>query len=387
MTNCLGILRRLVTAGLPLLLLACASPPPQAPIGTLLHDGFFAPQDLSAPTQDIFAMSPEMRSFADRELSGFGSGRDLRRRLVEALYDGQRLRLQYDASHTGNASETFQARAGNCLSLVIMTATFARHFGMPVTFRAMDLAPEYSRAGGLTLENGHVNLVLEPASLRATWDASELVVDFLPSQELRGRRYQALDENAVEAMFMNNRAAEALAKGDEDLAYAWVRQALLKDPSFGAAANTLGVLYLRRGHLAAAEAALRHALGGNADSTAALTNLAAVLRRSGREGEASELTARLRRLQPYAPFHFLDLGRQALARGDAVAALGLLQRELERQPHQPEVHFWTAQAYVTIGDKTRATEHLRQAVENSGTRDSQQVYSAKLNHLRALQMQ
>ena len=70
-----------------------------------------------------------------------------------------------------------------------------------------------------------------------------------------------------------------------------------------------------------------------------------------------------------------------------MAALGLLQRELERQPHQPEVHFWTAQAYVTIGDKTRATEHLRQAVENSGTRDSQQVYSAKLNHLRALQMQ
>jgi len=41
--------------------------------------------------------------------------------------------LEYESRVTRNASETYAARMGNCLSLVIMTAAFARKVGMRIS--------------------------------------------------------------------------------------------------------------------------------------------------------------------------------------------------------------------------------------------------------------
>jgi Tfp pilus assembly protein PilF len=53
-------------------------------------------------------------------------------------------------------------------------------------------------------------------------------------------------------MFMNNRAAEALARQQVDQAYWWVRAAIAQAPQFTAAYNTLGGVYLRHGDVPAA---------------------------------------------------------------------------------------------------------------------------------------
>ena len=47
--------------------------------------------------------------------------RSRQRALYDALYERGHLKIEYDAAMTRNASETFDAHAGNCLSLVIMT--------------------------------------------------------------------------------------------------------------------------------------------------------------------------------------------------------------------------------------------------------------------------
>jgi hypothetical protein len=54
------------------------------------------------------------------------STREVRQLLFDALYGNGRLRLDYDSAMTRNATEAFAARSGNCLSLVLMTAAFAR---------------------------------------------------------------------------------------------------------------------------------------------------------------------------------------------------------------------------------------------------------------------
>ena len=59
---------------------------------------------------------------------------------------------------------------------------------------------------------------------------------------------------------MNNRAAEALARGDLSDAYCWAREAMIQAPDFLSAYNTLGVLYPRHGNLAKAKKVLNHAL-------------------------------------------------------------------------------------------------------------------------------
>ncbi len=372
------------------LLAACVSRPPTGPVAELLHDQLFAASREAVDPASVFALSDDMRRYAAAELQATAQPRDPRRALIEALYSRGQLGLRYDAAVTRNAGEAFSARAGNCLSLVIMTAAFAKHLDLPVSYRSVLIDDQYTRHGDLYMTSGHVNLVLDrlpPRSVFSVHEADSLTIDFLPPQELRGQRSEPLAERTIVAMFMNNRAAEALSQGRLDDSYAWAREAVRQDPGFAAAVNTLGVVYMRGGHLREAEAALRAVLAREPEHLSSLSNLVLLLQRAGRQTEALALGVRLAQLQPYPPFHFFDLGRQAMDVGDFGRARQLFARELRRQPDQHEVHFWAAQADLQLGDTAGATGHLREAMANSPTRDSQQVYAAKLDRLRAARLQ
>ena len=382
--------RRFVPAACCALLMACAQPPLLHDTPTLLHDEFYPLAVVPADRDQVFAMSPSMRAYAATDLASVAQLRDARRALLDALYKNGKLQLNYDAAVTRNAAEAFDARAGNCLSLVIMTAAFARHFGVPVSFQSVRIDDTYARSGNLVLASGHVNLVLgrlTPRSMMSAPTVEPLTVDFLPADELRGQVVQPLAENTVLAMYFNNRAAEALADGRATEAYAWARESLRQAPAFLAALNTLGVLYLRDGHLVAAEAALQQVLSREPYSSSALSNLALLMQRDGRNAEADAMRARLLRVEREAPFESFEQGRLAMARGDYAKAREYFYRELRQQPYQSEVLFWTAQADWRMGDTARATRHLQQAMENSNSLGTRALYAGKLSWLRATQTQ
>jgi tetratricopeptide (TPR) repeat protein len=383
--------KHLVLAALLVLSAGCAqlgTPPTSA--RSLLHDELYPAAPTAVDPAAVFALSPAMRRYADETLAEATRTTDPRRALVDALYTRSRLALTYDASRTRNAAEAFEARAGNCLSLVIMTAAFARHLGLPVGFQSVELTELYTRSGNITFASGHVNLVMQrlpSAGVLFRGGQDELTVDFLPPAELRGQGSTAIGENMVLAMYFNNRAAEALADGRADEAYAWARAAVLQEPIFHAALNTLAVVYQRGGHVQAAEDALRRVLQADPDNAAALSNLVLLLHKSGRPAEADRVAAHLAAVQPYPPFHFLELGRKAMEAGDWAAARRHFARELKRQPHQHEVHFWAALADWRLGDSAAAAEHLKLARDFSPTMASQALYSAKLQTLQALRVQ
>jgi len=372
-------------------LAACSTAPtaPSSPTA-LLHDRLFAaaPPDVSA--EPVFAMSERMRAYVDTQLSGAHGDQQRRRKLLDALRSQGHMSLDYDDGFTRNAAEAFDKRAGNCLSLVVMTAAFAKHLRLPVRYQQVHVRPSFSRTDSLTFASGHVNLVLTslpPDPRRNYAEADELTVDFVPPEALRGTRVNVLREATVVAMFMNNRAAEHLAAEQPDVGYAWARAAVLQDPAFLPAVNTLAIVYLRSGHLAAAEAALRHVLDRAPDDEPALSNLAVTLARAGRPAEAAVMAQRLASLQPHPPFHFLDLGVQALQAGDPAKARLLIARELRRQPYQHEAHYWAGVADALLGDTAAAEKHLRQAIEHSGSPAVGARYSAKLAALKGARKQ
>ena len=370
-------------------LVGCASAPPKGPpesVAPLWHDEAFAPPSEPVKGEDVFAVSEEMTQYLDHDI-----GRQLRRYgrqrgLIDALYDREMLRLDYDAATTRTAAQAFAARSGNCLSLVIMTAALAKHLGLPVTFQSVDVEDSWTRGNSLLLVAGHVNLVLGPRMLDRAGgigNDTSTTIDFLPPQDLRGRRVSVISENRVLAMFFNNRAAETVAQGNLDQAYAWSKASLAQDPGFSSAQITLGVIYHRRGLLAAAEAAFRHALRAEPNNTQALADLASVLFSQGRNAEAEQVKQTLARLETYPPFHFFDLGRAAVQRGDFEAGRAWLKRELSRDPDYHEVHFWLALAYRGLGDVSAARRHLSIALANSTTRSEHDLYAAKLDRLQA----
>jgi Tfp pilus assembly protein PilF len=385
-----AVVQRRLVALICASLAACAqlAPPALAPSAAhLLQDALFAPASAPIEKDALFALNDNMRQFAKLHLAAIHLKDDPRQALLLALRQSS-LRLNYDAATTRNASEAFEARAGNCLSLVIMTAAFAKHLNLPLSFQSVRTDELYSRLGDLTLASGHVNMVLQRLPARASFSqarSTDLLVDFLPPEELRGQLTRPLSETALVAMYLNNRAAEHLAAGKLDAAYHWAREALLHDPSFTGSMNTLAVVYLRVQQPALAQVTLQHLLTLEPDNTAALSNLVLALRRQGEAEKAGQVQARLTALQPLPPLYHFDQGRLALAQGDLRKASDFFARELRRQPYQPEVHFWAAVAHWRQGQHQQATQHMRLAMENSSSLDTHALYAAKLEKLRSLQ--
>jgi len=367
--------------------LSACSTPGLAPVPrSLMHDELFAPPAHAPETASVFTLSPAMLAYANTELAAVARMPDPRQALIDALYQKGRLRLDYDSTYTRNAAQAFDARAGNCLSLVIMTASFAKHLNLPVQYQAVLSDDFYTQSGTLLMASGHVNMVLAPPLARQVigrHDQVSYTVDFLPQDDLRGQVTRHLDERTIVAMYLNNRAAELLGAGRPTDAYWFARAALLHDPAFHPAANTLGVVYARAGHPHLAEAAYRIAWAADPLSSSALSNLSKLLQQQGRDAEAAPLAARLVQMQPNPPFHHFRQGQAAMQSGDFDRASEHFRRELRLQPFQDEVHFWAAQAALKLGDRPKAMRHLQRAWDFSRTRGMQERYSAKLEHLRS----
>lgn len=271
-----------LTLAVGLGLAACATPPEPPPPG-LFRDALFAPPaEVPAPAE-VFALSESMRDYMRRHVAREARSGGRRDALLQALGSrpGQApLRLEYDASRTRNASEAFDARSGNCLSLVIMTAALAWELDLDVRFQSMVIDETWHRQGDLLIGAGHVNVTLgAPRSdARMSFEQAALTIDFMPQAVLPGMRVRSIDAATVVAMYMNNRAVEAMADGKLDQAYAFAREAIRQRPDFGIAYNTLGVIYRRHGDPEPAENAFLAALARMKNSPSVLANLASLRR-------------------------------------------------------------------------------------------------------------
>jgi tetratricopeptide (TPR) repeat protein len=358
---------------------ACSTAPPLSP-QPLLHDESFTRPAQPIDAREVFALDDAMRDYLRQSAKGSLYFHNRAEWLVQSLYKRGELKIEYDSATTRNAAQAFEARAGNCLSLVLMTAALAKELDLQVEYNSAYTDETWSRNGTLLLRSGHINITIGRRFLDRPrgQDSRSWTVDFLPPGELQGLRVRTLDEATVVAMFMNNRAAEALARDATDEAYWWARAGLLADPGFAAVVNTLGVIYQRSGHADAAERVFGELLRRQPDHTQALHNLALLLEQQGRPSESLPLRARLAALEPEPPYHWFTLGQQALQRGDARAARDLFAREVARADYSSEFHYWLAVAHFQLGETSAAQHHLARAEALSNSRDERDLYAAKL---------
>lgn len=358
---------------------ACASTPGRGASPDLFQDSLFARPAERISAGDVFAPSEAMQRFLATEIAPQRQAKGSQRALFEALYGRGRLRLDYDASTTRNAAEAFESKSGNCLSLVLLTAAFAKQLDLPVRYQNVYGKEAWSRSDRLNVLNEHVNLVLLP---RRPAEGPGMTIDFIPV-EPESQRTRALTEANILAMYMNNRAVESLAGRDLDRAYWWARAAIAEDGRSLAAYNTLGVIYKTHGDLQAAERVYRWILAVEPDNVITLGNLVALLEVQGRNEEAGKVSAALAKIQPTPPFHFFDLGTAAMGRGDFAQAKAMFAREVQRDAYYDKFHFWLGMAYYGLGDTDRATAELAIAVENSATAGDRAFYAGKLARIKA----
>ena len=370
-----------------LALASCAQAPGPVVAGdALFSDASFAPPSERIAAADIFKVSPAMHAYLQSRVAEEIKRRGEARGLVEALFIDRGLKLDYDAEFTRNAAQAFDARAGNCLSLAIVTGAMAKEMGLDVRYQSVSIGEHWERDGDLLELVGHVNVSVGlPVAKARAWgrDADRWTVDFLPASEMKGRETHPISEARIAAMFMNNRAAEALARQRTDDAYWWLRGGVAADPSFSGLYNTLGVTYLRKGLLAQAESALRFALSIAPDSPESWNNLAIVLRRDGRTEEAAAIDRQHPGSRAAAMAAAIDGGMKANESGDYARALELFNRALRTSRDSHQLHYLLAVTYLNLGDRRRAMEHLREAEDCSVTARQRSIYASKLELLKS----
>jgi Tfp pilus assembly protein PilF len=368
-------------------LAACATAPvpsTKAP-PSLFQDQLFAAPTERVTADDLFAMSDEMKRFVDTDVNPEVHTKGHRQALFDSLYIKggvqPRLRLTYDGTATRNAADTFAAHNGNCLSLVIMTAAFAKAMDLNVVYQSLYVDDALGRSGDIYMFVGHVNIILGRRSLDAgfgRYGGDDKIIDFLPPIETANVQSREIPESRIVAMYMNNRAAEALARGRLDDAYAWAKAAIGKDPDFSSSYNTLGVVYTRHGNLADAERAFLFTLDRQPENVHAMSNLTRVLNDEGRVAEAQEWKRKLDRIEPNPAFAYYTRGIKAMQDGDFRLARDLFAKEVDRAPYFHEFRYWLAAAYVKLGETEQARKQLALAMEFSTTRNDYDLYSAKL---------
>ena len=378
MKRCTGLL-------FSMLLGACASAPPPPP-ERLFNDQLFLAPSERISASDVFKVSEAMTRFLSTDMASQLHARGQQQGFIDALYTKGQLRLEYNSAVTRNAAQTFAARSGNCLSLVIMTAALAKELGMPVRYQRVYVDDIWRRSGDVYFTVEHVNLGLGRRTIDGGFghrDSDGVTVDFLPSADLRYIRTETLEEQTIVAMYMNNRAAEAFSLGQLNDAYWWARAAIAQDPRFATSYNTLGVIYTRHGNPREAQKALATALEFQPDNTQAMSNLIPVLKDLGRGDEAKVLARKLDAMEPNPPFSFFDRGLTALRNKDFRAARDLFAKEVDRAPYNDEFHYWLAVAYVGLGENDEARRELDKAVEYSTPGKEHDLYAAKLARIRS----
>jgi len=368
------------------MLAGCASAPAERSTDSLFNDHWFAVPSERISADDAFAMSAEMRQYLAMEIIPGMQDRDVQKSLFDKLYVEGQLKLDYDATLTRNAAQAFAARSGNCLSLVMLTAALAKELGLPVRFQLVYVDEAWDRHDGIEFLTEHVNVTLGAKAgigTRGSLQATDLTIDFLPPEDLASRRTRVLSEHTIVAMYMNNRAAELLTEPPFNRAYWWARAAISEDPRYVPAYNTLGIVYKLHGNLRAAERVFEWILEREPDNVIAMGNQLMVFQALGKTAQADALAGRLKAIRPYPPFHYFDLGVEAMKQQDYLAARKFFTLQVQRDAFYSQSHYWLGLAYYQLGDINRAQRELAMAIETSTTSADRELYTAELARLRA----
>jgi tetratricopeptide (TPR) repeat protein len=372
-----------------LILSACQAVPPQLVSATsLLHDtGFIDFGKIQVESQQqVFVLDEAAKDFVHSAIDSSQSSTEQIEALVHAIFDRSKLNLLYQSDANTVAMDTFHNQAANCLSMSIMTFSLATEAGFDVDFQKIIIPEIWTRRSGYSLLNGHINLQISPrpqANVYVLYD-SRFQVDFDPQTARRSLPKKLVSQDAVLAMFYNNKGAEALLNKKYIEAYAYFREAVLTDPNFDSAWINLGILYRLTGYYTAAEKAYQYALVLSPDSLTAWENLAYLYAYTKRDGEAKSILARVRHLRDNNAYYHLNLGEAQLEQHNWEQALGHFRKALSLDKNQHEVYFGLARAYLQIGKLQQSKRNLRLAKHKAKNHQDQARYQSKLDVLRHL---
>ena len=404
-------LSRLAVMAAWLLLLGCASVPPQSSLSVAERDRILSgsafvadgakPQsgdaisagaaeyvgavssdlspatDIDTMSQQVLALNDDMRLFVDLYVDKDSNTATRLRDLLQAIFHSGTMGLEYDPLKTFNAADTFFLQQGNCLSFTNMFVALGREAGLKVSFNEVSVPPTWDMHSASThVYYRHMNAVVQTSRGRHIVDLN------MENYDVDYPQRRVSDEYAM-AQFFNNRAMELLFEERWQASFQHLRAALELEPEQTFLWGNLGSLYRRIGHFDEAELAFRQALSLDSRNLMAMSNLSRLYRQMDRIAEAEIYDQKVvyhRKKNPYYRYH---QAQEALQARQLDIAQGHIKAAILAYDKDHRFYFLAARIDTAMGNRSRAQRYLQRAADL--TRDTEQKarYNRKLDLLAA----
>lgn len=287
---------------------------------------------------------------------------------------------------TYTAAEAMALRAGNCLSLAMMTTALARIAGIETGYQKVNATPVFKKESDVLTLSHHVPTYLYDP----TWQQQKneiafirprLVVDYFPNRyDVPG---EALSEQQFIGMYFRNLAVEALVSDDINSAFWLAYRALRSAANDAENINLMAIVYRRAGLPDTAENFYRYGMLNAHNNTNLISNYALLLQQQGRVAEADNLQQKLLDYPDNNPYSWIKLGHEAWQKNNNQLAIHYYNKALKLAPYLDEIYFGLAKSLYRTGEYAKAAAAMQMAAEKSWEQSERELYYAKLAALRA----
>jgi tetratricopeptide (TPR) repeat protein len=284
---------------------------------------------------------------------------------------------------TLTAQQTLDLSHGNCISLAILTQSYANELNLETSFQEMSNEPIYAKKNGLVYVSNHFRTKIYAPSNDSIDNDPYLfiirragtLIDYFPS---RGSYFSNnADYNDLVSKYYSNLAAQALADEQLDFAYSVILQAHKFTPYDPELYNIAGILHRRAGDLQSAKAIYQSALDSNLSSVNLLSNYTYLAQMLGDHELVSQLSAKLKNEQK-DPFELLALAANDVRSGDLNRAKRHIEQAIFQAPYIAELYVELAKIKYQQGKINQTQTLLEKAIDLEHDKERLNVYQAKL---------
>ncbi|WP_273047243.1 tetratricopeptide repeat protein [Pseudoalteromonas sp.] len=365
-----------------LFLTACKNAPTIAPaekvqLSSLINHSLF--ERLDIPTeQSIFelpqAEKQKFLTYANKNLA------DTRADQVIFNYlESQLENFQYHGD-TLTSKQALKLSQGNCISLAVLTQSYAQTLGLDTSFQEMTSEPVYAKESNIVYVANHFRTKIYAPKVKKEDNYIEFIragtlIDYFPTQ---GSTYSgSATYNDLLAKFYSNLAANALAEKQFNTAYSLILQANKFTPNDAELFNIAGILHRRVGDLLSAKNIYQTALSNNEISINLISNYQLLAKELGDKELVKELTSQLVNKEK-DPYELLVIAKNNLQAGHVHQAKTHLEQAITKAPYIAELYLELAKVRYQQGNTKQTQALLEKAIELERDNQKLDVYQAKL---------
>ncbi len=279
------------------------------------------------------------------------------------------------------STQALAKRTGNCMSLAMLTTSFANLVGLEISYQIINGAPLYYKQGKNIVTSQHVRTkiyaVPEPEEEGMVYfRKTHIIIDYYKNQlDLPGR---TITSEEFLSMYYANLSADAYANMEYDLALKYSSNAMKWFPNSPENINTHALILDKLVDTDASIMLIEKALEQNITSLNLLNSYKILLEKTNQISKANVLNEQMENIDDDNPYRWLDIGHTKFDKKEYSNALRYYQKAELLAPYLDEVYLAQAKTYFKLGKKKASKEYLKKALESPIKVNEVKLYEAKL---------